>query len=140
MRRLSAILAPFTLLALLVLPAPAAAQGRDPAIEAVIAQQIEAFRANDLDRAFTFASPMIQSIFRTPQRFGVMVRNGYPMVWRPAEVAMGRLRIAGETRFQDVILRDMAGQLHIAEYEMIRVNGEWRINGVRLRRADLQGV
>ena len=66
----------------LSLPAPARAQGAD--IEATIGRQLEAFRADAFDDAFTFASPMIQGLFRTPETFGEMVRNGYPMVWRPA--------------------------------------------------------
>ena len=56
-----------------------------PAIESVISKQIEAFRADDFATAFTFASPNIRSMFGTPDNFGVMVRRGYPMVWRPGQ-------------------------------------------------------
>jgi len=62
------------------------AQAQSDEIKAVIGNQIEAFLADDFATAFTFASPMIREIFRTPENFGSMVRNGYPMVWRPAEI------------------------------------------------------
>ena len=45
-------------------------------IEANIAAQIKAFEADDFVTAFTFASPNIQNLFRTPENFGAMVRNG----------------------------------------------------------------
>ena len=37
------------------------------AITATINQQIEAFQADDFERAFEFASPTIQQIFRTAE-------------------------------------------------------------------------
>ena len=52
----------------------------------MISKQIEAFKADDFDTAFSFASPMIQRMFGSASTFGEMVQNGYPMVWRPAEV------------------------------------------------------
>ncbi|MEM8742001.1 MAG: DUF4864 domain-containing protein [Pseudomonadota bacterium] len=138
-------LAQMTALAVLVgilslSPHRAAAQDGDPAIEGVITRQIEAFLSEDVERAFTFASPMIQQMFVTPQRFGQMVRQGYPMVWRPSEVTMGELRVERGRPVQSVILRDAAGALFIADYEMIQIDGAWRINGVRIRRAPDAGA
>ena len=49
-------------------------------IEKVISNQIDAFLADDFETAFTYASPMIKDIFGTPEKFGQMVRQGYPMV------------------------------------------------------------
>ena len=57
------------------------------AIETTIRAQITAFQADDFERAFTYASPTIQQIFRAPDVFGRMVRQGYPMVYRPSEIA-----------------------------------------------------
>ena len=82
MRIFSLILAA-VLLAAQLGAGPARADGHGNAIEAVIADQIAAFRTNDLERAFSHASPMIQSKFRTPEIFGQMVSRGYPMIWRP---------------------------------------------------------
>ena len=78
------LIAFLTALTLLITPATLSAAEPDDSIQAVIADQIAAFQANDVDRAFTHAAPNIQKIFETPQRFGQMVRQGYPMVWRPA--------------------------------------------------------
>jgi hypothetical protein len=133
-------LIPLVLALLIALPTATPAQTREPGIESVITGQIEAFRAEDLPRAFTFASPMIQQMFRDPQNFGVMVRNGYPMVWRPSEVTMGELRSENGRLVQSVILRDMAGKLFVAEYEMIELDGQWRINGVRIRQVPDAGA
>lgn len=72
------------MIALALCVRPAAAQ--EGAVQGVIASQIEAFQADDFVRAFSYASPTIQKVFRTPQNFGAMVRSGYPMVWRPSEV------------------------------------------------------
>ena len=78
------------LLLILALGLPAQAQSDD--IEAVIGAQLEAFAADDFAKAFTFASPMIKGMFGTPERFGQMVRGGYPMVWRPSRVEFGKVQ------------------------------------------------
>ena len=115
---------------LAVLAAPVPAQ--EAAIEGVISDQIEAFRADDFARAFTFASPMIKGMFRTPDNFGDMVRNGYPMVHRPAEVRFGDLAVEDGRLRQRVILRDGTGAYHALDYEMIETADGWKINGVRM--------
>ena len=123
-------------LALCLLLAPLTAQaqetGSEGAIHGVISGQIDAFRLDDLATAFTFASPGIQSMFRTPENFGAMVRNGYPMVWRPKTVQFGDLREQEGTLWQEVIVTDAGGRLHALEYQMIQLDGVWRIAGVRM--------
>ena len=41
-----------------------------------------------------------------------MVQNGYPMVYRPADVQMLELRDMGAARVQRVMIRDGGGRLH----------------------------
>ena len=106
----------------------------------VISGQIDAFRAEELGRAYGFASPFIQDKFRTPETFGRMVREGYPMVWRPSEVTFLEAREIGSKLWQEVFLRDAQGRGWIAEYEMVEVDGQMRINGVRIREAPEQAV
>ena len=48
-----------------------------------ISSQIDAFKKNDFNRAYTFAAPNIQAQFPSPEVFGLMVRKGYPIIWRP---------------------------------------------------------
>lgn len=103
-------------------------------IEAIIGAQLEAFKADDFAQAFSYASPMIQSMFGSSDRFGVMVRNGYPMVWRPAEVQFLGLEDRGGSLYQTVRIRDAQGGTHLLEYQMIRNAAGWRINGVQLLR------
>jgi hypothetical protein len=118
-----------------------------PALEAqqstitdTIDGQIAAFLAQDVERAFGFASPMIRGMFRTPEVFGQMVRQGYPMVWRPADVRYGTAESAGAVTRQTVIITDQAGAVHLLEYEMIPMEGGWLINGVRLLQAPQVGA
>ena len=109
---------------------PAAAQERG--IEDTITQQLEAFKADDFGAAFDFASPTIRNIFRTPENFGAMVRQGYPMVWRPGEVTYLEQREIAGAIWQKVQIVDGAGRLHILDYQMIRTPEGWQINGVQL--------
>ena len=109
-------------------------QARVPEIEATIDAQIDAFLKDDLARAYSFASPGIQGLFGNHQRFGQMVRNGYPMVWRPADVRYLKLREVKGALWQRVLIRDRAGGVHLLDYQMVRVDGNWRINGVHILR------
>jgi hypothetical protein len=101
----------------------------------VISDQIAAFRADDFATAFSFASPNIKRLFGTSERFGEMVRSGYPMVWRPADVRFSDLQKRGGRTVQDVLVIDQAGAPHLLEYQMIETEAGWQIDGVRVRRA-----
>ncbi len=99
-------------------------------IQGVIGEQIEAFGAGDLQTAYGFASPMIQNMFPTPEIFGRMVREGYPMIWRPDDVRFLDLREESGLLLQRVEFRDSDGRMHLFDYEMIAGPNGWRINGV----------
>ena len=101
-------------------------------IEANITAQIQAFKADDFSTAFTFASPNIQRLFGTPENFGVMVRRGYPMVWRPADVRFLELRDVAGALWQKVMITDSDGRVHILDYQMVQQGSGWKINGVQL--------
>lgn len=124
-----------------VLVGPAVAQSDAGSnIEGTINRQIEAFQADDFARAFTFASPSIQDLFGSSERFRQMVRQGYPMVWRPAMVQYLDLERRSGLMFQRVLVRDLAGTTHLLEYQMVLVGEEWRINGVVLLRQPRVGA
>jgi hypothetical protein len=114
--------------------AQAAAQSTEESIRSVISNQFAAFQQDDFETAFTFASPMIQGMFGTPERFGQMVRQGYPMVWRPADVDFAALDRRGGKTYQNVLVTDQAGVLHLLEYEMVQTEDGWEINGVYFKR------
>ncbi|NBB97191.1 MAG: DUF4864 domain-containing protein [Alphaproteobacteria bacterium] len=120
------------LLAISLAPAGLRAQGAE--IPDVIRDQISAFQADDFAAAFDHASPTIKRLFGTPERFGRMVQNGYPMVYRPAEVRMLDQRDMGAARLQRVMIRDGAGRLHFLDYQMIPTDTGWQINGVQIVR------
>ena len=69
-----------TILILITFGIPASSNETD--YQKVIRSQIEAFSKDDMKAAFQFASPSIKSIFGNYIRFGSMVRQGYPMVFR----------------------------------------------------------
>ena len=113
-------------------PMAQAQQSPNPAIEQTIQSQIDAFLADDFATAFTFASPGIQGMFGTPENFGAMVRQGYPMVWRPSDVTFGDLREIAGALWQRVVVTDANGTLHYLDYRMEQVDGQWRISGVQI--------
>ncbi|MEO1537162.1 MAG: DUF4864 domain-containing protein [Pseudomonadota bacterium] len=108
---------------------------RDAGIEATIDAQIDAFLKDDFATAFTYASPNIQGFFGTSERFGQMVRNGYPMVWRPGDVQYLDLRDVAGNLWQKVLITDQSGGVHVLDYQMIQTSEGWRINGVQILQA-----
>ena len=118
------------LLFAVTLALPAAAQ--EGPIRETIQSQIEAFQADDFARAFTFASPNIKGLFRTPENFGAMVKNGYPMVYRPADVEMLELREIAGNLWQRVRITDQAGAGWFLDYMMVETPEGWQINAVQI--------
>ena len=106
----------------------------EPGIELTIQSQIEAFLADDFSSAFTYASPNIRELFGSAERFGAMVRNGYPMVWRPDEFRFLELREIDGRYWQKLFVRDEFGAIHLLDYQMIQTPDGWLINGVQILR------
>lgn len=132
-------------LAILMICAGAVAAAQEvlapnPAIERTIQNQFEAFLADDVDDAWTYASPNIQRLFQTPERFGRMVEEGYPMVWRPGQIDYLDLQTLGGLIVQRVQIIDGQGVAHVLGYQMIETEAGWQINGVRLLRAPQVGA
>ena len=125
-------------LALGLLALPAVAQ--EVPIQDTIRAQIEAFKADDFARAFTYASPNIHQIFGTSDNFGKMVKDGYPMVWHPSQVDMMDLRTVGGALWQRVRVTDLKGQSYLLDYQMIEGPSGWLINAVQMQKADDVGA
>ena len=121
-----------------ILALPAAAQ--EGPIRETIQKQIEAFKVDDFARAFIYASPNIRRMYGTPENFGEMVKNGFPMVHRPAEVEMQDLREIAGNLWQRVRIVDQAGRVHYLDYMMIETPDGWQINAVQLLPAPDVGV
>ena len=111
----------------------------DP-IELTIAKQIAAFIKDDAATAFSFASPMIQKRFRNPEFFLEMVARGYPQVYRPKSFRFAERSDTGNSILQKVIVVGPKGAEVTAIYEMMQINGKWRINGCQILKPKGQDV
>lgn len=105
-------------------------------IEGTISSQLEAFKVDDFEQAFTYATPTLQRLFKTPQNFQRMVTEGYPMVWRPAEVTYLDLAEQRGAFIQKVQIVDGKGFKHLLAYRMIKTDAGWRIGGVQILDSD----
>jgi len=106
-------------------------------VRAVIQAQLDAFASDDAKRAFSYAAPGIREMFGTPERFLAMVREGYPVVYRPASVGFLKPEANGRTVIQAVEMADGDGTLWVAVYHLERQrNGAWRITGCELVPSD----
>ncbi len=121
--------------AAVVAPRPVAAQellAPNPGIEATIGGQFDAFRADDLASAWEFASPSIQGIFGTVERFGQMVEEAFPMVRNPGTATFIDLQTFSGLIVQRVEVIDQSGVPHYLGYSMTETPEGWRINGVQI--------
>lgn len=140
----------FFLVLAVVLMAPTAALKADDsgvaaeakaAIRGVIESQLAAFKRDDGQTAFSFASPTIKQIFGTPERFMAMVRQGYPAVYRPQAVEFRKLHQDGTALIQEIRFIGPDGKAVIGLYSLIQTpDGEWLIDGVVMVPAPEQSV
>ncbi|MEM7043360.1 MAG: DUF4864 domain-containing protein [Pseudomonadota bacterium] len=104
------------------------------AIRQTISSQIEAFKADDADLAFSFATPMIQSRFGDASRFVAMVKRGYMPVYRPRQVEFSDLLDVRGKPTQRLVVIGPDNDVFSAYYMMERQDdASWRISGVILR-------
>jgi hypothetical protein len=101
-------------------------------IQNTISSQIEAFKADDFEQAFTYATPSLQQLFQSPENFQRMVTTGYPMVWRPADVRYLELEEYQGSLWQKVQITDAKGVAHLLLYRMQQTAEGWRIGGVQI--------
>lgn len=123
---------------LLFLTAPAAAGPVNDAdrveFQRIISEQIDAFRADDGPRAYSYAAPSIKRIFPSPEIFIRMVRQGYEPVYRPRSFKFGDAALDPLGRpAQRVTIVGPDGKTYEALYSMERQpDGSWRIDGCTL--------
>jgi hypothetical protein len=125
---------------LLGLAMPAAAQvspSDQEAIRDVIQKQVEAFRRDDGDTAFGYASPAIRGMFGTPDVFMDMVRQGYRPVYRPRVFEFREIVTLHGMVTQKVHVVGPDGRPVTAFYPMTQLpDGSWRIEGCYLQAPD----
>ena len=117
-------------------PAPVSDADR-AAIRSIIQDQVDAFRRDDGEAAFGYASPTIRGMFGTADAFMDMVRQGYPMVYRPRVFDFAEIVMLNGAPTQKVHVVGPDGRPSTAFYPMTRLpDGSWRIDGCYLQAPD----
>ncbi|MBC7802680.1 MAG: DUF4864 domain-containing protein [Candidatus Parcubacteria bacterium] len=128
---------------LLALLSPSAILAAEPrltetdakAIRFVVQAQIDAIAVDDGPKAFSYASEGIRAQFGIPEVFMAMVREGYPVVYRPASVRFLPAYRERDEFKQPVRMTDGNGLVWVALYRLEKHrNGSWRIAGCSLAR------
>ena len=91
-------------------------------IQEIISAQILAFRQNNAEEAYSFASPFIKSKFRSPSIFMAMVKGSYPMIWNPQKFKFMEQRSHASNIIQRVIFTDGDDNLFFFDYLMLALN------------------
>lgn len=114
-----------------LLAAPTAhADTQSDAFRAVVGAQSEAFRRDDWPAAFGYASPGIQSMFGSVDRFRRMVLEGYEPVARPRVFEFEPPTVIDGRPAQPVFVIGPDGVPRRAIYFMERQpDGTWLIDG-----------
>jgi hypothetical protein len=108
--------------------APEVTAAEAKAVRAVIEAQLAAFAADDAEKACSHAAPNIRAMFGTADRFLTMVRQGYPVVYRPASVTFLKPERIEDKLIQRVQMTDAAGESWMVVYELERqADKSWRI-------------
>lgn len=108
-------------------------RGDVDAAQAVIAAQMDAFKRNDGQAAYAFATPGIKNVFATPDVFMEMVRTQYEPVYRPAYVEFREAVATSEELIQKVFIIGENNRAVLAIYSLEQGDdGAWRIAGCML--------
>ncbi|MEO0729274.1 MAG: DUF4864 domain-containing protein [Pseudomonadota bacterium] len=101
-------------------------------IHAVISSQLGHFNADNAAQAFAHASPKIQAMFGSADRFISMVKRGYPQIYRSQAARFLDLGMQDGALIQKVLVTGKDGRAVVAAYAMVEVDGVWRIDGCEL--------
>ena len=102
----------------------------EKAVQAVVQSQLAAFATDDASKAFSYATPELRKAIGSPAAFMAMVKNSYPVVYRPASVAFLKAEGSGDDIVQKVQMLDASGTSYLAVYSLQRQKDKtWRISG-----------
>jgi len=97
-----------------------------------VVKQLEAFRRDDYDTAYTFASEEIRAQFDR-RGFETMVRRGYPEIASSTFALVTKTELRSEgLAYVTIKIRGSNGQAIEGLYELVWQGG-WKINGVATR-------
>lgn len=104
---------------------------------AVIEAQLEAFKQGDGPKAFSYATPNIQTMFGDADTFMQMVRDGYDVVYHPASVRFVKFETDGMNALHAVQMVDRQKTLWNVYYVLQkRPDGSWRISSCETEKAE----
>ena len=102
----------------------------EKAVQTVVQNQLAAFAKDDADKAFSYAAPELHKTIGSSAAFIAMVKNSYPVVYRPASVAFLKAEGSGDDVVQKVQMLDASGTSYLAVYSLQRQKDKtWRISG-----------
>jgi Domain of unknown function (DUF4864) len=117
---------------------PVRAEDLSPAdktnVQAVIAGQLEAFKAGDGPKAYSFAAPYVTKVFPTVDVFMRMVKGGYGPIFSNSKYGFGTVTTDTLGRpTQHVTITAADGKRYEAVYAMQQQpDGSWKIAGVQM--------
>ena len=124
-----------SILLFVFLLAPAKAENPDQsAFQAVISGQLEAFKKDDGQTAYSFAAPIVKGIFPDAEIFMTMVKRGYEPIYKNTKYVFSDLTTDTLGRpAQHVIITATNGKRYEAVYAMQKQpDGSWKIAGVQM--------
>jgi hypothetical protein len=102
-------------------------------IASIIQQQLDAFTFNDYEEAYRLASKKIKDQFSLDQ-YAQMVRAEYPEITKSLSVSFGEIHLSPDPTHATARV-EITGFNHkkvTAEYQMIREEEGWRVDGVKV--------
>ncbi len=104
------------------------------AVEGVITNQLTALEANRRAEAFSYATPILQKMFKSPDIFMGMVQQGYAPLLNPQSYKFGDSFVDPQGRpAQRVMITADDGKRYEAVYYMEQQeDGSWKIGGCTL--------
>jgi hypothetical protein len=119
------------LVAFLISSAALASAAEDVAAgQSVIRSQEQALGRDDAATAYTFAAPSIKNLYRNPETFMYMVRNGYAPVYRHRSFEFGAAKTSEGKIVQEVHIIDADGVAWEALYTLEpQSDGSLKISG-----------
>jgi len=104
-------------------------------IRNIILRQLNAFRDDDAEKAFSYAAPEIRRIFKTPEMFLHMVRKSYQSVYRPQSFAFKTIKRIDGNIVQPLAVVGPSGVSETALYIMEQQpDGSWKIGACIMAR------
>jgi len=98
--------------------------------QSVIRSQEQALGRDDAATAYTFAAPSIKNLYRNPETFMYMVRNGYAPVYRHRSFEFGAAKTSEGKIVQEVHIIDADGVAWEALYTLEpQSDGSLKISG-----------